>query len=211
MLAKVDNCDFYTYTEGVISFIYYPSSGKVQCSNSTSTYRAIEHFARRSFEVDWVLSNIIRNIIYVTLPKYLTEEESLAILGKTKEELYAEDLHQKEVALEELLAKNVDNTTGNVIKEENLRSVISKINTDKKKGKADVAAWFNHYNIEEARPDNPVIILSTKSKRVIMEEGKKIIWSLFKQGRLRKLTKEAYQEKMDRFNLSKENTSVKKK
>lgn len=211
MLARVNGCDYYTYNVGFVNFIYYPDSGMVKCSNATSTYRCVEHFARRGFEIDWVTSNVVRNTLHVKLPEHLTEEEVISTLSKTKEELYAEHLHKKEEQLAELLSCNIDENTGKVITDNYLTHAISSLNTSKSKSRGDAVAWFNHYNIEAARPDSPVIILSTKSKRVIIEEGKKIIWSLFNKGELRKLTKEDYQKKMDNYHNTKEVKSGKEK
>lgn len=196
MLAKVDNCNYYSYSEGMLHFLYYPESGMVKASNTHSSHRAIEHFAMRGFEIDWLRTNMLRNTLYVILPDHLTVEESLSILSKTKEGLYAEELAIKQKARADIILNNVDNTTGEVIKEQYLIDTIGRLNQLKNKSREDIADWYNKYNIEKARPDNPIIICSTKAKKTIISEGKKIIWSLFEEGNLRKLTKEEFETKM---------------
>ena len=199
-LNKIEGCNYFSYQEGLLGYLYYIESGIVKCNNANSTYLAIEHFSRRGFEIDWLNSNVGRRQLTVTLPEHLTQEESLSVLGKTKEELYAQETEDKRKVREEIISRNVDNSTGKVITEKYLRELMSTLNSVVNKDRTNISDWFNKFNIEAIRPNAPIIVVSTKPKKTIITEGRGLIWKLFEKGELRKLTKEEFANKMGRVN-----------
>lgn len=198
MLNKIENCNYYSYSEGALGFLYYPESGMVKASNSTSTYRAVEYFAARGYKVDWALTNVIRNTLYITMPDYIMEEEALLLLSKTKEELHAQEVTDLKIARDKVISQNVDNTTGEVIKELYLKTTMGRLNKSANKTREDIASWFDNYNLEAIRPESPTINVSTKSKKTIINEGRGLVWQLFEKGELRKLTEDEYKDKMSK-------------
>lgn len=194
-----NNNQYYTYSEGTMFFTYYPLSGIVKPNSHPSAYRVIEHFARRGFEIDWLKTNVQRLNIVVNIPEHLTKEEVDALIQSTKDDLHEAYREDKKNNRDKVIQGNIDNNTGGIIKEDSLRSALSKL---KKGGKTreQAADFFNNYNIEEGRPAQPLMITSTKSKPVIVEEGKKILYKLFEQGKLRKLTPEEVSSKLGKLN-----------
>ena len=189
--------EYFAYVEGAIRFTYYPHLNKVACTNGLSFYRSIEHFAYRGFEIDWTKSNINTLNLFVKAPEFLTEEETFDILSKGSETLYHQSKADEAKTRGKLILNNIDNNTGLPIEEVKLRNKIANMQASKH-NRYICAEWIGHYNIEVARPDKPLVTVSTKSKAIIMKEGKRVLLGLFEKGLLRKLTEEEYQEKLDK-------------
>lgn len=198
ILRKNEECKYYSYTEGSLRYLYYPEKGLVKCGNLFSTCKAIEFFSRRGFEIDWGKSSIKKNNLIVVMPTHLNTEEAVTILDTTKESLYALELSDKEEKRSKLILGNIDNSTGNVIEETKLRRHIENVIANKK-GREAIASWADHFNLEDIRPEHPLINVSTKPRTAIVKEVKKLIWQLFELGKLRKLTEEEYLAKMDKY------------
>lgn len=191
------NEEYYVYVEGVVNFTYYPSTGFVKVANRLSYFRSIEHFAYRGMEIDWIKSNINSLILYIKPPDHLSEEEVVFILGQAKENMHNQFLENEIVSRTKRLSCNIDNRTGNVIEEGKLLNQLKNLVINKKLDRYGCAEWFNHYNLDLIRPDNPLLIVSTKSRSIVIKEGKRLILSLFEKGELRRLTEDEYLAKID--------------
>ena len=195
-LTKVNNLDVYTWKESrYIGFVYRPTDGLVKTANRPSADKAIEYFSYKQYRIDWKNSNTAQGILQVIIPEHLSKEDEVELLSSTLDEMEATSIIKAEQVQDTLLLNNVDNTTGEIIKYQYLHDTMGRINKAKNKTREDVAEWFNHYNLEVIRPDNPVIVVSTKAKKTIIDEGRVLIWKLFNEGQLRKLTKEEYMTK----------------
>lgn len=199
MLQEVNGGEYYTYNEGTLSFTYYPVTGLVRGATADSTYRSIEHFARIGFEINWILCNIGRLTIYVKTPDHLSEEESLELISVSRESLFAAEKEDKKSLREKTIAGNIDNNTGKVLSEHTLKDQIRALKNDTKYSREDVADWFNTFNIESIRTDYPLIVASTRSKKVISDQAKRYLWILFEQGKLIKLTPEEVAAKLKKY------------
>tara|TARA_R110000787_G_scaffold90783_1_gene191460 strand:- start:2635 stop:3249 length:615 start_codon:yes stop_codon:yes gene_type:complete len=196
-LIKAANLDIYTWKESrYISFTYRPADGLVRAANRPSIEKAIEYFCYKQYRVDWKNSNTAQGILQVVIPDHLEADQEELLLTSSLEDMVATSLVAREKAKSSLLLLNVDNSTGEVIKEKYLSDTMGRINKSANKTREDIAEWFNKYNLELARPDTPLISVSTKAKKTIIDEGKGLVWKLFEQGKLRKLTKEEYEAKI---------------
>lgn len=196
-LIKAADLDIFTWKESrYISFTYRPADGLVRAANRPSIEKAIAYFSYKQYHVDWKNSNTTQGILQVIIPDHLEADQEELLLTSSLEDMVATSLVAREEAKAELLLLNVDNSTGEIIKEKYLSDTMGRINKAKNKTREDIVEWFNKYNIEDIRPDTPLIITSTKSKPTIIEEGRGLIWKLFEQGKLRRLTKEEYEAKI---------------
>ena len=198
-LDKVSN-DCYCHVDNLINFMYYPLTGLAKAANSVSFYRCIEHFAYRGFAIDWVRSNINTLTLFIIPPECLSEEESIALLSTSTQGLYNQSLAERKKSRDSIISKNIDNNNGKVITENQLKRSIENLIANKSKGRQDVIDWFNRYNIEDIRPEHPLMVLSTKPKKTLFLEGKTLLMKLFEEGKLKKLTKEEYLAKMELLN-----------
>lgn len=188
---------YFSFTDGAVSFVYYPDSGMVKVSNPLSFFRSIEFFAFRGFQIDWNRSNINTLTMFLLIPYYLEGSKAKRIITTTTEDMHnqaREDLNRKKEAVK----GNVDNSTGKMITFSVIESAFKNL-ARSNKDRQGVADWFNRYNIDEIKKEAPILRVSTKSKKTIMEEGKRAIRELYSQGRLRKLTEEEYLTKMRKY------------
>lgn len=195
---------YYTYNDkSGMNFKYIPVVGRVECRNNMSFLRTIEYFVKRQYEVNWELTNHRASVLYVTIPEHLKDKEE-DLLTKSTTDMVDTYKQEQEANKKDIESRNVDNTTGKWINIGTLKNSLASINEKDNKGtyvnKVEVILeFFNRYNIEDARPDNPIIIASTKPRNKVVEEGRKLLYSLYEKGELRKLTEDQYKEKMDKY------------
>jgi hypothetical protein len=193
--------NFYSHKEGAFSFLYYPIEGFVKPANGFSSYRCIEYFARRGFEVDWSRSHVLQLRIYINLPLHLTEEDTLAIITRTQGELYALDEETKIKARQLILDKNWNNSKECVITKAYLEAQMAYLMSSKVRDRQYVCDAFDRYNIELARPKHPTMRMATKTTKNLVNEGKRLLFLLWEDGRLIKYTKEETKTKMEGYDV----------
>lgn len=201
-MDKVGNA--YSYQEGVLSFLYYPDSGMVKGATNYATLRAIEHFAYRGFEVDWVNinTNIGRNTFYIKPPEHLTEEDIRDLIRSTKKELTSVASQIKAKEKERVLGNNWNNKLDRQITETYLYTSIANL---KKKDRKTISEWFNKFNIEEVRRcDSPLLTVSSRSVTMLIEEGKNLVFKLYHKGKLIRYSEEEYQNKLRKYGVNSE-------
>lgn len=191
--------NYFTFTEGAVSFVYYPDIQMVKVVNQLSFFRSIEFFAYRGFFIDWNRSNINTFTLFLIVPDYLEGHRANSIITRATNDLYNQAKEDEARRREERIKGNVDNNTGNIITFPVIESSLRSLKRSNK-SRQGIVDWFNRYNLEEIRPpDFPLMRVSTKPVNVLIEEGKASIRKLFDQGKLRKLTKEQYQEKLLKY------------
>lgn len=193
---KTASDDIVNFSEGNIQFKYYPYTGEVFCPSSHSLVLTAHHFGLRGFEISESRSEIHKNMLFVHPPTDMEKVEAFRLIKKTLREL-KDDRKQKRAAL---IANNINNRTGNPITWATINAYIHKLKTgDLSRDK--VARWFNTFNVEEDKhlkaKNTTVIEVSTRSKATIIKMGLDILKRLFKEGKLRRLTEEQYQAKME--------------
>lgn len=190
--------NYFTFTEGAVSFVYYPDTQMVKVSNQLSFFRSIEFFAYRGFLIDWNRSNINTFTLFLIVPDYLEGQRASSLITKATRDLHNQAKEDEKRRREDRSQTNLDNNTGNKITFTIIENAFRNLKRSNK-SRQQIVDWFNHYNLEEIRPDFPLMRVSTKPISILIDEGKTVIRKLFDQGKLRKLTEEQYQEKLLKY------------
>lgn len=192
-LKKVtDLRDVYTHQEDNLYFQYYPFSGVIRCHSKLGMLKVVHLLGESNIDVDWNKTNILKFI--VQLPPMFEKQEDY-LVGQ----VLSFCQHYEDIISHEKYKNNVDNRTGAVLNWNSLKVIMSRMIKDKSFDRNKVANWFNSFNIETIRPDEPIISISTKSKDTLVVEGKKWVERLYSKGELIRYTKEQFNEKMEKY------------
>lgn len=182
----------YTHNEDNLYFQYYPFSGVIRCHTRFNMFKVVHILGMHNIEVDWNKTNILKHT--VQLPPLTFEQEEHFVDSILSFCQYYED-----ILSDEKYKNNIDRKNNKVLQWNSLKVQMSQMIKSKAFDRSKTAQWFNMFNIEDIRPEEPLIIISTKSKATIVEEGRKYIEKLYSQGRLIRCTKEEYKEKVEKY------------
>lgn len=182
----------YVHTDDHMYFQYTPSTGVIRCQTRVNMLKCAHHLGMNNIPVDWVNSKVAIFVLQVQPMNAKADEDTVAATLSFCQ-------HYEDIISHEKYKNNVDNRTGAVLNWNSLKVIMSRMIKDKSFDRNKVANWFNSFNIETIRPDEPVLIVSTKSKDTLVVEGKKWIERLYSKGELIRYTKEQFNEKMEKY------------
>lgn len=182
----------YVHADNHMYFHYTPSTGVIRCQTRVNMLKCAHHLGMNNIPVDWVNSKVAIFVLQVEPMTSDADEDTVAnVLSFCQ--YYEDSLNS------ELYKNNVDNRTGLMLQWNSLKVTMSRMINDKSFDRTKVANWFNGFNIETIRPEEPLMIVSTKSKATIVDEGKKWIERLYSKGELIKYTKEETKCKLEKY------------
>lgn len=182
-------------------FEFFPSQGKIVCETDVQLLKAIHFVGKCNLEVDW--TSFKGRTFLINYAKEHDYKDYLFALNK----LVAEMESQGKLDKKNLLANNINNATGKSLSIHQIRVEIRYLLEcikSKKKNRQHVIDYFNRYNIEDdverQRTGASIMEITTKSSKVLIQEGKGALERLFKKGKLVKLTREEFDAKMELYN-----------
>lgn len=198
MTSKENLEEKYWIEEDGICFEFYPSLGKVVCHSDMNLLKAIHFVGNCGLDIDWTTLTKDRTFL-VKYEEESSYQEYYIALRKLQSRMESKDKVEKV----NLLKNNIDNKTGKSLNINSIRVMIVQLKKDiksKKKTRKDIPKFFNRFNIEEdeerIKRGGSILKLTTKSANTLIEEGKSSLERLFKKGKLIRLTREEYNEKM---------------
>ena len=182
-------------------FEFYPLSGQVVCFTDGSLLKTIHHFGTCLLDVDW--NSFKGRSFYIKVPEGISERQLIQRLSRAVKDLLSEGKLRSKMVLSE----NINNATGKPLDIFQIRKYVSGLKKDvreKRKNRQQICDFFNQYNIEDDDERKRLSVdimrvLKSKPSSTMIEEGKKALERLYKQGRLIKLTREEYKQKMEKY------------
>lgn len=199
MILSIDDLEDKYWIEGNgLRYEYYPKELRMVCSSSGALLKAIHLVGSCGLDIDWATVDS-RSFYLVPKEDYRWKEFLIALNS-----LAGNMDSVKKEAKRNLLTYNTDNTTGKTLNLFTLRHNVRNLQKrydEKRIKKEQVCEFFNRYNIEEdadrmARGSDILVIQRSKSVKTAIQEGKDALERLYQKGKLIKLTKEEYIEKM---------------
>jgi hypothetical protein len=186
----------YTHNDSFAYFKYFPLSGVIRCHSRMNMFKVLHLLGTCGIDVDWNKTNIMTFVIQ--LPPLCDEQDDIVIT-----QLLDFCQPYEDIISSEKYKNNVDNRTGRMLQWSSLKVQMSNMISSKSFDRVKTANWFNSFNIETIRPEEPLMIVSTKSKATIVDEGKKWLERLYAEGKLIKYTKDELKTKLEKYGKSK--------
>lgn len=182
-------------------FEFFPHEGKVICYSSGALLKAVHHFGAAGFDIDW--STFSGRGFTVSTADNITAGDLKHMLCRATRDLVSKSKKNKD----DLLLRNWDRNKNKSICIYSLRASICDLKNKvkaKKKSRQDVADFFNRFNIEDdpdriSRGSGIMQVKGTNTSTYMIQAGKNSLEKLWAMGKLVKLTKEEWLEKVEDY------------
>lgn len=179
----------YAEHEG-FTFDFYPYFGLALSSTLENFEYTLYYFGRAGFNIDWKRTCREKMHVYIETNSAWTYSQWCLVMSRCCRQL---DKEMKNLKGKKLL-ENIDEETGKPLSIFSIRAHISRMKTFVKQDKLSaqgIADWFNKFNIEDDMDrqrcgTGKMVVLKTKSRMTMINEGARALEDLFRLGKLRK-------------------------